>query len=316
MIRAALLALTLCACARPAPAPIPDPPTPRSNPILGKVAPPAAGESFSFLVGGHLYGQPGIASSMPSPHLVARTAELARGGDAFLVSLGDMCRAFLDLALEPTLYVLEHLEMPVYNAPGNHDYAPPEAYEDRFGPSYGCLAHGSALFVLLNTELERWQIAAEQLEFLRRVAEFATEHDQVRQVFVFAHRVLFAADDPRYRIVFDHHNDVPGYPGTSNFAADVLPLLRELARDKRVVWFSGDVGVEDSMSLFWDRDPRTGITFVATGLGGTPHDCLVRVVVPRDGEVELSVVPLADGIEGPISGHGLERWRARFGEGR
>jgi hypothetical protein len=301
------------------PTALPDPPGPIAMPVAGGPLVPLDRREFSFLVGGHMYGDPGRVTSMPSPTFVAAADRLAGEGDAFLVSCGDLFRAMMDLSVEPTLHMLGHLRMPVFNAPGNHDWIAAE-YTRRFGPGYGAFRYGDALFILLNTEIEPWHISGEQLVFLQRTIDFARSDPAVFRVFCFAHKLVFAVDAPRYEVLFEHANARDGFEGRSNFVSDVAPLLAPVARSKEVVWFGGDVGVSWSLSLFVDTDPDTGITYVGTGMGDTRRDCLVRVRVRAGARSRLEPVPLPEGatldvgepVRAPIEAYGIDHWRQAF----
>ena len=293
---------------------------PGSVPMSGPVARPIVGVApmqavvgpFSFLVGGHLYGDPRSFETLPSPWFVDAVDRLAAGNDRFFVSLGDLVRDCVPGTLEPTLSVLRRLRRPVYNTPGNHDWSPPGAWVRRFGESYGAFSVGGALCILLNTELVPWNIEGEQRAFLERALAHACEDAEVHQVFVFAHKLLFVPGRERYRVVWEHGNSCDSWSGRCGFESRVRPLLVALARAKPVIWFGGDVGAPWSRALFLDRDPETGVTFVAVGLGGQARDALVRVTVPEHGPPSLEVVPLGEEDPGSLSGHGLEAWQGEF----
>lgn len=301
------------------------PPSPRALPVYGQpvdVQQPVLSEKagYRFLVGGHLYGDPGTLSSVPSMNFVMAIPGLRARGEHFLVSVGDLWRTFKDWFVLPTEEVLSLLEMPVYNAPGNHDYGLPDDYRSRFGSSYGCFRYRTGLFVLLNTEIEKWNIEGAQLDFFRAACRYAESSEDIEHVFFFAHKLVFAAHDERYAIVFEHMNAKDGYDGRCNFASELRPVLGELAAVKPVYWFGGDVGVRWSFGLLYDVDPRTGITFVATGTGQTTRDCLVEVVIDDAGQVAMTALPLAQSAtveaggptEGPVERYGLAQLRALF----
>lgn len=316
----------------PPPAPGPDserstgvadpaqPPGPRARPISGTLAAPQDPSApWSFLVGGHLYGAPTTVSAVPSPTLLANIHMLRAEPDAFIVSLGDFVRALEPVMTVPTEEVFRFIDKPVFNAPGNHDWRPGR-YEAMFGPSYGALRRGPALLVFINTELARWQIEGEQLEFLRDVTAWCERTPEVRHVFVFGHKVVFAAGRPDYAPLFDNCNGRDGWSGTSNFVTDVLPLVHRIAARASVHWFAGDVGVAWSGALFYAREPGHDVQWIATGLGATPRDHLIRVCVDTD-DVRLEIVPLVAGateavgepVGQDLRAYGPEFWAASIG---
>ncbi|HEB52557.1 MAG TPA: hypothetical protein ENI87_04795, partial [bacterium] len=272
------------------------------------------GTRFSFLVGGHLYGNPGALSAVPAATLLAQVHALRNSPDRFLVSTGDFIRALRPAMVVPTGELLRFIEKPLFNAPGNHDYVEGR-YEQAFGPSYGSFVYGNALFVLLNTERRPWHFEQQQLDMLAATADWALRQPQIDHVFYFAHKVVFAVDEPRYASVLRNCNGRDGFDGTCNFASAVLPTLRQLAEHKRVLWFCGDLGVAWSFNLFYDEHPEHHITYLGCGLGSTESDCLLRIRV--DGEaLHVEPVPLHAGatihnglrIDQPAAHYGPAFW--------
>ena len=264
------------------------------------------GKAFSFLVAGHLYGAPGASAHGVAPTLVHAIPRLATGDDRWLLSLGDLVQD--QQRLDAAVGILRGLAMPVLNAPGNHDWSTAD-YRTRFGDGYGCFAQGSALVIVLNTEIVPWHIADEQLVFFHRCLDWAAGRTVIRHVFVAGHRNLFAVEDPRYRVVFEHGNSQDRFTGRCNFQRELLPRLTSLARNRNVYWLSGDVGAPWSEALLVDRHPTSGIHFIATGLGGGERDHLLRVHV--DGEVVgITVVPL-DSTPPALESSGVDDWRQR-----
>lgn len=298
------------------------------RPILGTLALPREGKAarespagspppaaLRFLVGGHLYGRPGrrtIEEPGPAPSLRRAIPSLRAMHPDFFVSLGDFVWAFVDPYLSATLAELGKLGVPVLNAPGNHDVGIRGAYEARFGTRWGAARAGKTVLVVLDTEEDPWQVPGAQLEMLRGVLREGPAAG-VRNVFVFAHKLVFAAEDPRYRVLFEHGNARDGWQGTSNFARDLRPALASCTKaGGEVWWFGGDVGAPGSYGLFQDRDPRTGVHYVATGLGETEADNVVLVTVSPGGDVRLERIPLAEGGMPPLEACGLAAWRERF----
>jgi len=284
------------------------------RPIAGEPASMAtdATAPFSFLVAGHLFGSPVLKSGdRPAADLRSHVDEWRRAKPAFFLSLGDVFRSFAPPVVDETLAVLRSLGAPVYNAVGNHDVSRSrEAYVERFGPTFGGFRRGASLFLVLDTELDPWRISGEQLEFLGEALRLAPAAG-VEHVFLFAHRVLFAPGDEDYDVVFRHCNSRADWPGTTNFAAEVRPLLAAFAKKGDVTWFSGDVGVRWSYGLFHDLD-EDGVRYVAVGLGDMEWDCVVSVRVERAKGVSFDLVPLGDAAPPRLEECGPEHWRERF----
>ncbi|MCA8944212.1 MAG: metallophosphoesterase [Planctomycetes bacterium] len=296
------------------------PPGPRARSMTIPLEAAPESTPFSFLFGGHLYGDPGVVSAVPSPTLIAQALAIRTGPDAFLVSGGDLVRAPRPEFLVATREVLRFLDKPVFHVPGNHDHHG-EDYESVFGPRFGAFSRGPALFVLVDTEAVPWHFGSDQLAFLARQTEWALARAECEHVVFFSHRVVFAAEDPRYACLLRNCNGRDGFDGSSNYDEDVVPLLRRLVdAGKHVLWFAGDVGVSWSFSAFFDRHPDQGVVYVAAGLGSTPRDILVRVHVDRGAEPRCELVSLANGatvatgepLDQPIEHYGPEFWSREF----
>ncbi|HOC67687.1 MAG: hypothetical protein BWX80_01419 [Candidatus Hydrogenedentes bacterium ADurb.Bin101] len=98
---------------------------------------------------------------------------------------------------------LEHagnLECPLVLIPGNHDIANTHCYEfwqEDFGATHFFFLYGNCLFLVLNTEEERFDGRGPVWEAMMAFAEAALrEHGQVRHTFLFFHKPMWA--DPRF----------------------------------------------------------------------------------------------------------------------
>lgn len=298
-----------CSVAVPSPAPLlPEFPVPK--PIHAAPLPPrAASESFRFLVGGHLYGDSRKVAS-PASTLLAARAQLASGEFDLMVACGDTFRFSTEDCFAQTTAALQPLPFPVFDAVGNHDVAVRSAYEKRFGQTYGCFVHAGCLFVVLDTELDAWQISGEQLHFLWEVFAEARARDDIRAVFCFGHKLIHCHRQ-RYFEVLVGSNALDGLTGPNRFAAHILPWLADIAHKKPVFWFGGDIGLEHTLPAFMDLDPSSGVTFLATGIGDLARDALLEVeVTGRNVQVRMRSLV---GDEVPdLANFGLPAWHERF----
>lgn len=280
---------------------------------------------FSFLAGGHAYGSPRNKDSLfPAASLLANLDRLNAHPAEIVFLLGDLVRvpdgAQLD-ALEASL--LNRLEAPVFNAVGNHDVLHRGNYEERFGSTYFSFRHGSAQFVVLDTEQETpGDIAGPQLRFLLRSLDRAKEDPRVEVLFLLSHKLVWCVGNPTYRVVCDNVNAPYGYPESNRFSSEIEPRLRELAKDKHVAWISGDIGVDWSLPVFFHRPGPGEPTYVAAGLGDTQGDSLLEVTVTAGEPPAFSLIDLAPpdtpAVEGQtgesqgLESRGPAAWRSHF----
>ena len=92
------------------------------------------------------------------------------------------------------------LQMPLILVPGNHDIANTQCYgfwQEDFGATYFYFIHKHCLFLVLNTEEERFDGRGPVWERMMVFGESALEkHTDVRHTFVFFHKPMW--NDPRF----------------------------------------------------------------------------------------------------------------------
>lgn len=271
--------------------------------------------AYRFVVGGHLYGNPRNQTSIyPAPALLANLERINASGASFFVSLGDVVRFTTPahIAAYRQSFV-ERLDVPLFNAPGNHDLDGHARFLAAFPqPTTMHFVHGRVLHLILDTELDVGRITGAQLGFLRAALARAAGLDGVGSVAVHSHKLVWTDGRADLRAVHQHVNHPSGYVNDGGFARDVLPALRELARTKPVVWFSGDVGVPGRLPLFHHREPDADLTWVATGMGDTQDDALVLVDVSPAGRMSFTVMRMDGQPSRPLEEFGLEHWRKHF----
>lgn len=303
------LVLQACTSSGAAPAPLLPEFSP-PNPIhSGELPKRAAGESFRFLIGGHLYGDSSGTVS-PAATFTAACPSLAAADVDLMICCGDTFRFSTQAAFDQVAAQLGPLPFPVFNAVGNHDVAIRSAYEARFGATYGAFVHAGCAFVLLDTELRPWEIEGDQLAFLRRALSEAGHDSEIRAVFCFGHKLVHCHRQ-RYFEVLVGSNALDGLGGPNRFVRDVLPLLADVAKHKPVYWCGGDIGLSHTLHAMVDRDPESGVTFMATGIGDLPRDALLQVEVAGD-TVSVRMRSLTGAPMSDVTDQGLAKWRERF----
>jgi hypothetical protein len=205
-----------------------------------------------------------------------------------------------------TAAALQRLPFAAFNAVGNHDVTERATYQARFGPTFGAFVHAGCLFVVLDTEAVSWEIEGAQLAFLRQVLTTASARTDLRAVFCFAHKLVFGHRQ-RYFEVLMGGNAFDGLTAPNHFAADVLPLLAPVAAQVPVFWCAGDIGTARTLPAFCDRDPVSGVTFLATGIGDLPRDAVLEVAVAgRD--VQFALRSLTGQPVGKLADCDLAAW--------
>ena len=186
------------------------------------------------------------------------------------------------------------MDFPIFNAVGNHDVSIRQNYVKHFGKTYYDFSYGSELYIFLDSELDDSRFIGKQLDFFTDVIKQKANNSNIRNVFVFSHKLIWAVNIKKYEVVYNNSNSQDGYKQYENFNNVMIPILADLSKAKNVFWISGDIGSFWSLPLFYDKDSNTGITFIATGLGDTKNDLILKIDIKPD---DVTVYPLSLGNE-------------------
>lgn len=273
------------------------------NKAIGRVD---SSGNFSFIVSGHFHGASTNQSTFPAATLLANIDTLNSLKPVFLVSLGDL---FLDV---DSTYIkhyqksfFDKLNMPLYNAVGNHDISNGNMYEKIYGATYYKLAINNNLFIVLNTEINDGSIKGAQMEFLSNLLDETLKNNlQYRNIFIFSHRPVWAENNDRYKKLFAGNTRTA--IGTNNFDAEIKPLLAKLSADRNVFWMSGSLGGGPA-SFFYDKDPETKITFMQTAIRDLPRDAVLQVSI-NNGAVTFKGISLTGRQLENIENYNIDYW--------
>ncbi|MCF8358761.1 MAG: metallophosphoesterase [Prolixibacteraceae bacterium] len=128
-------------------------------------------EPYSFFVAGHTYGQPGVNNiGLHPPFKQKFSCIQSRSEIKFGILTGDIA------APVPTAKDwdevdadIDSLGIPVYFAVGNHDMKERDLYEERYGDTYYHFIFNNDLFIVLDPNMNNWNISGKQLSFLKNV---------------------------------------------------------------------------------------------------------------------------------------------------
>lgn len=247
-------------------------------------------KDYSFFVAGHTYGS---ATSIEIPKIYPLFKEKFKKLNEqqnieFGFLLGDVVKSPKNW---PTvLKELKELQMPYYVARGNHD-GPLDDFEKMFGKSYKKFTHNNNLFVILDPNLDHWNISGEQLEFLKNT--LSTDGEKAKNIFVFMHQVIWWTND---KFSKPKPNWVKNKAENSNYWHTIEPLLK--ATKKPIYLFAGDVGAyskeykKRDHIIEYSYFKEDSITYITTGMGGGIRDNLVIVDVYDDNSVKLNLIHL------------------------
>ncbi|MFO7790260.1 MAG: T9SS type A sorting domain-containing protein [Bacteroidales bacterium] len=231
--------------------------------------------TYSFFVAGHTYGAPGVNNEGLHPPFTDKFSYIqSRPEIDFGVLLGDIVSP--DPVEQDWIEVdadIDTLGLPVYFAVGNHDMENRPVFEERYGDTYYKFIYSNDLFIVLDPNIDGWNISGDQKNFLINAID--NNANDVEKIFVFFHQLLWWESDNKYSVVYP--NSLAGRADTINFWSEIEPLFKEL--DNEVVMFAGDIGV-GSKSVMYDK--YDNITFIATGMGNGEKDNFI-VINEQDG---------------------------------
>ena len=190
----------------------------------------------SFFVAGHVYGSPlqkadgakGLYKPFKEKYEYLRSQDKMSSG--FL--LGDV--VWKPSEWNTTQEELKEIGIPVEVVRGNHD-GPLKPFENRFGKSYKKFKRNNNLYIILDSNLDQWNISGDQLVFLMNTLR--NDAKDAHNVFIFVHHVLWYTNN-KFSKPFP--NSVQNRASETNFWSKVEPLLKN--QSMPIYIFAGDVG--------------------------------------------------------------------------
>jgi len=244
--------------------------------------------SYSFFIAGHTYGSPGVDNDGLHPAFKNKFDLIQSDGHiGFGVLTGDIVITGTEQNWNEVDNDIIDLGLPVYFAAGNHDMTDRVLFESRYGQTFYSFVHQSDLFIVLDPNLDEWNISDDQLQFLENALN--SEAQNVNNIFVFFHQVLWWEPDNIYQNVT--LNSLAGRADTINFWNEIEPLFNGLP--KPVHMFAGDVGAFNTGSEFMYHKYEN-ITLIASGMGGNVRDNIIIIDVHEDASVSYRLIALND----------------------
>ncbi len=235
--------------------------------------------SYSFFIAGHTSSYFGV-----NPEFVDHFEYLNNHPDMELgMILGDMVKANPTPQQWDSVDLdLDSLNMPFYFAAGNHDMEDRPLYESRYGETYYHFVHKNDLFIVLDPNLDHWNISGEQYLYVKELVE--TQSPQVDNIYVFFHQFLFRESSNKYSHI--DPNSFTGYTGVHNFWTHIEPIFHFLPN--QVVFACGDFGAGPWSDNFM-YDTYDNITLLGTGMGEGNGDNYFIVNVAEDKSLNVEI---------------------------
>lgn len=244
---------------------------------------------YSFFIAGHTYGTVGIDNTGLHPPFIDKFEYIQNREEIkFGILTGDIVSP--DPVAQDWDEVdvnIDSLGLPVYFAVGNHDMENRPLFESRYGDTYFDFIYESDLFIILDPNLDEWNISDDQLVFLENVVD--SNYQTVDNIFVFFHQLLWWEEDNNYSEVIP--NSFAGRSDTVNFWTDIEPIFSIIPN--QVVFCMGDMGAV-SWSNDFMYDSYANITFIGSGMGEGPGDNFIVINVDYDKSINYDLVCIED----------------------
>jgi hypothetical protein len=240
--------------------------------------------AYSFVVAGHVYGNPDTyTSSIYPPMLPVLDSLIENVGVDQLILTGDVVAHPTPENWETVKAELDQRKIEEWHiAPGNHDISP---YMDTViqPEKYMAMVRENFLFLVLNTSHPGWTLDSIQINFMQKQIE--AHADNVKGIFAFSHQLWWENQPPAvFELDSLRPNSFALIDGPTTFWQDAFPLFEEV--NKPVYFFAGDMGCHFSLPGFYE-DHYQNYHFYGSGMGGAVEDNLLHGKIYQDGHVEI-----------------------------
>jgi len=244
-------------------------------------------DSYKFFIAGHPSGKAGFNNPGLHPPFKERFNYLNLVPKLeFGLFLGDIVSPFpVEQDWNEVDLDINGLDVPVYFVVGNHDMENRPLYESRYGETYYHFIFENDLFIILDPNLNNWNISGNQLDFLQNVVNH--NRSCVNNIFVFFHQLIWIEPDNIYGHI--KPNSFANRADNINFWTEIEPIFKSL--DNEVVFFAGDLGAGSWSSNFM-YDNYDNISFVGTGMGDGDGDNFIIINVDEDKTITYDLICL------------------------
>ena len=243
---------------------------------------------YSFFVAGHVYGSPGTSERGLHKPFMDEILGMADIPFSFGVLTGDVVQNGHKDEWNELENDLDSLDVKIHFALGNHDYKNAALIKQLFPVTYYSFKKENDLHIVLDPNIDNWNISGEQLIFLRKTLE--EEAYSSDNVFVYSHQLLWWAPDNDYHII--RINSAEGRATKINFWDEIAPLFRRFSTP--VYMLAGDIGAAEWADDYsFDLDEN--IHLISSGMGEGKGDNFLNVKVLETKEVIVELISIPSG---------------------
>ena len=242
---------------------------------------------YSFFIAGHTYGEPGVNNQGLHPPFKQKFDYIrSRDEIKFGVLTGDIVYP------NPTAQDWDEVDadiaelgLPVYFAVGNHDMENRPLYESRYGDTYYYFIFHGDLYIVLDPNIDKWNISGDQLQFMKKTVN--DNYETVDNIFVLFHQFLWWEKDNIYAHI--KPNSFAGRADTINFWSEIEPFFHLLPNS--VFFLAGDMG-----AAYWSDDfmydAYDNLSYVCSGMGEGDGDNFVIINIDSAKNVSYDLICL------------------------
>ena len=247
---------------------------------------------YSFFIAGHTYGKPGGKKHGFYPLFKSEFDSIrSYPNNSFGVLTGDIVEFGNEESWDSIDKEMKELGLPLFFAPGNHDTYNYKLYKKRYGDpdnnyrTYRFFRYQNDLFILLDANMDKWNISGEQLGFLTDV--LTANEGLVNNIFIFAHQLIWWDEYTVFKNI--KHNWPPYTPDTTNYWGTLEPLFQSYS--SMVFLFAGDLGATKKATPYMYYNDNN-ITYIGGGMGSGLNDNYLFVSVDEYGAVQFDLIAL------------------------
>lgn len=246
---------------------------------------------YTYFVAGHTYGnRKDTALGFHPPFKAQFPLIQSSPGMKFGLLTGDMVLKSEPESWDKIDAEINQLNMPVYFVPGNHDVTDRALYESRYlnsgtAKTYYSFTYRNDLFLVLDANIDPWNISGAQLDYLKQQLNTAAFFDHI---FIFTHQLIWWSGDNAFNHIIPNA-PIASIPASLNYWTDVEPVLRSLSNP--VFLFAGDLCANENATpyLYYKED---NIRYIAGGMGNYIADNILLVHIMNDGAIDFELIAL------------------------
>lgn len=244
---------------------------------------------YSFFVAGHTYGKAGTKEK-GIYHAFVKKFSLINSHEklSFGVLTGDIVRTSSKEEWAEVDRDLKLLDKDIHYALGNHDYKNLSLIKERFKKTYYSFNVNKDLHIILDPNIDKWNISGKQIQFLKDL--LSNQSEKAENIFVYFHQVLWWSPTNRYAEI--RLNSYENRDPDLNFWTEVAPLFHGL--NNQVYMFAGDVGAS-SVSVNYSFHIDKNIHLVSSGMGKGEGDNFLIIEVNKNKDVKINLIPINEG---------------------